>query len=517
MSRIIALLVGVAAVLVVAASPVAAAPGAPDFSPASAGKSVPPDAVGLTLSQVLGSGLAVTLDGGASEEHDLVVSNHTADLRLTIKLTATDATGNLGRAAASWLAFGDDQIQLEPHVAATVPMTIAVPHDTQPGSALAHVTASVESAVAAADGSPVAGTAHAGFPVSISVRGTPTAQIAIADVHRVDQGSQHQLAVVIRNFGDQGAQVSGHVRVAGDQPQTLPFRTNLAASRDTTVNLDWHAPPDGTASDIAVDLEYNGGNVASWSSRLGGAPTDLSTPTADTTATTSPVISDASTTTASPAPAKPWWKEPIVTVLAILALLGAGLWFVFEMRSSKRRGQWVPQPERFAPPPGWAGPHDESTDLAKQLVRLTEVVVQLVSVHRNELDVADERARARSPDDARGARAGPAPPDPVPPVELFEQPEVVRSESLTPSAVARPEPIVVPEPIAEARDDEPEELAAVIVDAPEPEPEPEPDPRAEMMERLVALDRERRRLREWMDAEDSGTTIEASETGEVDA
>ena len=42
------------------------------------------------------SGLAVTLDAGATEDHDLVISNHTADLRLTIKLTATDATGNLG-------------------------------------------------------------------------------------------------------------------------------------------------------------------------------------------------------------------------------------------------------------------------------------------------------------------------------------------------------------------------------------------------------------------------------------
>ena len=175
------------------------------------------------LAQVAGSGLAVTLDPGGSEEHDLVVSNHTANLRLTIKLTATDATGNLGTAAASWLAFGDDAVQLDPHAATTVPMTIAVPHDTQPGSALAHVTATVESAVAAADGSPVAGTATQTFPVSISVRGTPTAQIAIADVHRDDQGSRHHLAIVLRNFGAQGAHVSGHARVAGDHPQTLPF------------------------------------------------------------------------------------------------------------------------------------------------------------------------------------------------------------------------------------------------------------------------------------------------------
>ncbi len=245
MRRLIALLVGVASVLVVAARPVAADPGAPGTAPTTA--SVPADAVGLSLAQVAGSGLAVTLDPGASEEHDLVVSNHTANLRLTIKLTATDATGNLGTAAASWLAFGDDAIQLDPHVATTVPMTIAVPHDTQPGSALAHVTATVESAVAAADGSPVAGTASQTFPVSIVVSGTPTAQIAIADVHRVDQGSNHQLAVVLRNFGADGAQVSGHVRRGRRQAAdaAVPRRPRREQGHDRRSRLERAAGRDG--------------------------------------------------------------------------------------------------------------------------------------------------------------------------------------------------------------------------------------------------------------------------------
>src|SRR5260221_12375174 len=104
MKRSIALLVGVAAVFVVAARPVAAAPSSPENTTPAA--SVPADAVALSLSQVAGSGLAVTLDPGASEEHDVVVANHTANLRLTIKLPATDPTGNLGSAAASWLRFG---------------------------------------------------------------------------------------------------------------------------------------------------------------------------------------------------------------------------------------------------------------------------------------------------------------------------------------------------------------------------------------------------------------------------
>jgi hypothetical protein len=604
-----ALLAGVFVVFISVATPVAAQTSAPTTekqNATSAPVSVPADAVGLSLAQVTGSGLAVTLDPGASEEHDLVISNHTANLRLTIKLTATDATGNLGSAASSWLAFGDDAVQLDPHAAVTVPMTVAVPHDTQPASALAHVSATVESAVAAADGSPVSGTARQTFPVSIIVQGTPTAQIAIADVRRIDEGSRHQLAVVLRNFGVQGAEVSGHVVVAGDKPQTLPFHANLEASRDTTVKLGWNAPKVGTASDIAVDLEYGSGNVASWSSRLGGAPTDLTPSTIASPTPTSPVASDTSATSssASAGPAKPWWKQPIVTFLAIVALLGAALWFGFEMRSSSRRREWVPVPGRSLGPPGWApGPSDESIDLAKQLVRLTDVVVQLVETHRDSQDIMGERPRARSPnpepsdeplgvvhrspfenDAQQSARAGPAPPgpswdaadspDPDPPVQpalpFPEQPlEVVRSASPTPGASSRPEPVapviippvsaapfafvnppveavvqpVAPEPVV----DEPE-VVAHVVDVPlvaavhellaeepvveepvveepvveEPAVEPAVAPvveeavvasapdaaQAAMIERLMDLDRQRRRLREWMDAEEVDETIE---------
>jgi hypothetical protein len=639
MRRLTALVMGASVVFALAARPAAAAPSAPDIGNPSSIVRVPPDAVGLSLSQIVGTGLAVTLDSGGSEEHDLVLSNHTSDLRLTIKLTATDATGNLGTDAASWLAFGDDAIQLDPHAATVVPMTIAVPHDTQPENALAHVNATVDTAVAAADGSPVTGTASQTLPVSIVVRGTPTAQIAIADVHRVDQGAQHQLALVVRNFGDQGAHVDGTLRVAGDQPQTLPFHADLAASRDTTVDLDWHAPPVGTPSDIAVELDYGGGKTASWSSRLGGAPTDLSDnpPTDDSTPTTTAAVVDTASATAGPA--KPWWKQPIVTICVILALLGAGLWFAMEMRSSRRRRGLAGQTSTYAPP-GWAGPPgDESVDLAKQLVRLTEVVVQLVSVHREEvradedMHASDERTRARSPasaasdrEDAGEARAGPpgadeGRPSGSGPPTLFDAPTEMQSEvecSALPasSVVARPEPdptlpppVPVAPPAEESSEESLERLAAMFLtsvpddsseDPPvesvdaiaprvgdssedslargaavflmaaaedssedsseespavddgndadreldpaecevaessstvEPEPvalettEPEPvvappdpfDPRAEMMQRLVALDRQRRRLREWMDAEEAGRALEPPFMGQIGA
>ncbi len=171
-------------------------------------------------------------------------------------------------------------------------------------------------------------------------------------------------------------------------------------------------------------------------------------------------------------PAKPLWKQPIVTVLAILALLGAGLWFAFEMRASSRRREWMPQPAHYAGPPGWNPvASEDSIDLARQLVRLTDVVVQLVASHRDghemprdDQEFTGERARARSPgigaadappapasrfesDDLQFARAGPEPPVPgpvQPPLPFTDQPEAVRSAFVAPGDSPRPEPVAAP-------------------------------------------------------------------------
>jgi len=462
MKRWVALFAGAIAIFVVAARPAAAVPDAPATqSPTS----VPADAVTVTPAQVQGSGLAVTLDAGAAQEYDVVVANQTANLRLTVKLSATDATGKIGTGDASWLAFGDDEIELDPHVATTVPMTVAVPHDTQPGSDLTHVVATVESAVAAADGTPVDGTATSTFPVSIAVSGTPTAQLAIADVHRVDNGSQHQLAVVLRNYGDSGAHVGGHIVVAGDQPQTLSFNADLGPSRDTTVDVDWRPPGANSPTDIAVDLEYGGGNVASWSSRLGGAPTNL-TPTSDTTPTptTVPASNASPDTTTGATASKPWWKQTWVEVLAILGLLAAAAWFVFEMRGSRRRRDALPfLPYRFGTTEGWmpAATHT-NTMIGEHGIRV-EVFVQLVQAEHDEssgrADSRREESRREKPrradsrreesrreksrradsrrdadvlDELRAARAGPAPPDRGPP--LMRDPPEAAAHAPPPSA-----------------------------------------------------------------------------------
>ncbi len=468
MKRRIALAVGALAVLVVAARPVAAAPGAPPAAPTSeAPGSVPADAVGVAIASVSTNGLAVTLDAGASEEHDLVISNHTADLRLSVKLSATDASGNIGAGAASWIAFGDDVVQLEPHAAATVPMTVAIPHDTQPAPALAHVVATVETASSAADGSPRNGTARATFPVAITVRGTPTATIAIADVHRDDD--RKAVAVVLRNYGNQGANVSGTIRVTGDKPQTLHFSANLAPTRDTTVDVPWNVPDKNKPVDVAVDVNYPGGNVASWSSTLGGAPLKLdpspsqSSNSDNSTATTVADTTSDSNNASLVSVSKPWYKQSWFPPLVVIAILAAAGWFVFETKRAGQREREMPASPPFVIAGGGDG--GAAAELAKQLVRLTEIIVELSTNRAGD----GTPARARSPAEAR---AGPDPPG-----DRGARHDLARPAPVTPGAEARPE--TVDEPVAEP-----------------------PDPAAAMLARLYELDAERRRFRQWMDEED---------------
>jgi hypothetical protein len=516
MRRWIALAVGATAVIA-AAGPVAAASAAPasrSSPPATSTPAPPTDALGLAFTQAGGPGLAVTLDAGASEQHDLVISNRTSNLRLSVKLSATDATGGAGAGTSAWIAFGADVVQLDPHSSRTVPVTLSIPHDTQPGQALAHVTARVESATLASDGSPRTVTSHKTLPVSMTVNGAPTAQIAIADVHRVDKDSTHQIGIVMRNFGDQGARVTGQVVVAGDHPQTHGFSAELAPRRDTTLLVPWDAPSKDVATDISITVDYGGGDTALWSSRLGGPPATVDTEP-QATATETPTSAATNTATATTSgnttsigPAKaPWWKKAAIPGIVIAAIVFAALWFVFELRSSRRRRETMPmQPPFFVVPGGG----DASVELAKQLVALTEVIVRLVTRDEESQETHTPRARARSPDAdtppasaASGviptggptwsARAGPTDPARAPsddfsgsvptPDALAQFLEAARSAPPAAGDESRPDP----EPTA------PPALAAV------PDPPEVVDPTAEALRRLTELDRERRRMRQWMD------------------
>jgi hypothetical protein len=583
MKRWIALAVGALAVVVYAAVPVAAASGAPAAGPTVAAKAAsspvtsPPVAPSGALDvafteQPGGSGLSVTLDAGATEQHDLVVANHTPDLRLTVKLTASDATGSITAGTSSWIAFGTDVVEIDPNSAQTIPVTISVPHDTQPGEALAHVVATITSAALAADGSPRSVSLSKTLPISIAVNGSPTAQVAITDVHRIDSGSTHQLAIVMRNFGDQGARVSGQVRVGGSIPQTLQFGAELAPRRDTTLLVGWDAPPKNVAADIDVEANYGSGDTASWSSEVGGPPTTIATQPPSDAYTTPTSVGDGnsattpttSTSSSGPAP-KPWWQRDAIPLGVIGAILLAVLWFTFELVSSRRRRRRGPaggQPF-IVMPTGWAqagtlADPDGSVDLARQLLALSQAIVRLASglpamdntqspsQPQPQAPVYDTPDRVRSPaadpppaaaapgahvDDeepsarttaladepaAVDVRSVPTPPHPADPARekqrrrpRFKRRKVTRVAPPTPRVESRPEveptppstPTETPTPPPVPKPDPPRPAPAL---PPPPAPTPPKAQTPELVKRLLALDKERRQLKDWMDVTDEG-------------
>ena len=146
------------------------------------------------------------------------------------------------------------------------------------------------------------------------------------------------------------------------------------------------------------------------------------------------------------------------------------------LASRRRRGEFAAGPGGYAAmPPGWAPTSsEESIDLAKQLVRLTDVVVQLVTAHREEThrdeqDIVDSRARARSPGADLGVpeRVAAAQPDPAPlelvTPSLFE-PEALQSARAGP---APPAAVPVAEP-AHVQDDTTRSSAPDVGDAGRP-------------------------------------------------
>jgi hypothetical protein len=470
---------------------------APSKAVAATGTRATASVLGLTVEPGKGTNLALAIDPGASRDNVLLVANRTGDLRLTVRLSATDAVGSPATGPAAWIAFSDDVLVVEPGAFARVSMAIAVPHNTQPGNTLAHVVARVESAALVADGSPRQATAQASLTVVITMNGAPSAQLSIIDVRRVDDHDTHQLAVVMRNFGDQATTADGTMRVAGDRPQSLHFHSQLAARRDTTVLVPWDAPPIGTGADIAVDANYGDGNIASWAAPVGGTPptTVGSTPVTDLTPTSVPAT--AAQATSTPSASKPWSKGALVPMLILLAVALAATWFVFELRSSRRRRTEMPmQSPFFMAPPGWGGGSgDASVELAKQLVALTEVIVRLVTNDDEVIEKPSPRARARSPGaPAWYARAGPPP-------TVGE----AAAETVAHATDAEPD---------SAPTTEDSETTSPAFSTPDASARPEEEPHAIAMDQLLALDRERRRLRKWMDAtegESSWTTRDALE------
>ena len=170
------------------------------------------------------------------------------------------------------------------------------------------------------------------------------------------------------------------------KPMDSPPSSRRAVTRRCSFRGTHHRKD--VATDISISVDYGGGDTALWSSRLGGPPATVDTEPQTATANETPTsaASTATTTTsdntASVGPAKdPWWKKAAIPGIVIVAILLAGLWFVFELRSSRRRRGTMPAQPPFFVLPG-SGGGDASVELAKQLVALTEVIVRLVDARR---------------------------------------------------------------------------------------------------------------------------------------
>lgn len=98
-------------------------------------------------------GFSVTIDPGNTANRRFVIANHSANLRLRVRLEPVVSSS----VQASWVTLSDVVETLEPGAHALVSARVLVPSNAVPGSVTITVNACVEHAALAADGQQVAG------------------------------------------------------------------------------------------------------------------------------------------------------------------------------------------------------------------------------------------------------------------------------------------------------------------------------------------------------------------------
>ena len=277
-------------------------------------------------------GFALAADPGGSAKRTFVVTNHSSDLRLGVRLdpVGSPATGTGSNSTgahstpASWLTLSDVVETLEPGASATVTIAILVPADAIPGDVVAGVRVHVDQAVRVADGSPVPGNPSVSLPVAIKVNGAPTAQVSVVDVRAVQEQGKNLLEIEFRNVGATSMLMSGRVEVGGAHPQTLPVRANAAPLSGTTVRVPWVKPPGSKGVAVSVSAGDARGDQASWNGLVGAAPSPA----------TAPGRSEAAPVAAL---ASPHRSHTPFSAFVLLALALALTWFLFELTRARRR------------------------------------------------------------------------------------------------------------------------------------------------------------------------------------
>ncbi len=282
--------------------------------------------------------VVVALDPGASASRSFVVTNRSADLVLTVRLSAVDAAAASGGALkyaaspsagspATWLTLSDVVATLEPRSKLPVSLTVTPPANAAPGDDLAGVVAQVDSAVRASDQAAVDANATATLPVAITVLGAPTALVSITGARLVAAGRGDDLEITFENSGATSNTMTARVDVRGSNAQPPIIRASVAPLIQTTVRVPFAMPPGVQTVPISVVATDADGDQATWSGSVGLA--DTLTAVASNRPRSVPHRPAA--TVASRSASFP----RLVLILVALGFVAAAVWFAAELRRNR--------------------------------------------------------------------------------------------------------------------------------------------------------------------------------------
>jgi len=356
--RLATLLLGAAGLLALSALPAAGqAAGTRALAAGEAGLSAAPAAGASVDSE---GAFALAIAPGEFVSQLLVVANETDDRRLTIRIVPVDgARGSDGvtysseateQGSGSWLAPTVGVVNVEPGTFAEVPFTVEVPPDAAPGdSADAALRVFVESA-ADLNGAPAPfddiATLH--VPVTIAVPGAPEPRLAVTSVVAAEKGGSPHLAVTVRNAGSVVTEASGTVKAPGGQ-LSRDMHVRVEPRKEKTILVEWEAIDIVHGAEVAVELEYGTGDIATWVGVVPADPENETVPPASTEADgeTEPAPANAAPGAVAPASGNDSGAGTLIGIAILVMLVGAAVWFVVELVGGRKPASVPIDPAAF--------------------------------------------------------------------------------------------------------------------------------------------------------------------------
>lgn len=373
-----------------------------------------------------GAGIALEVDPGASVKRSFVVTNRSTALRVTVHLAGVDATvrssGNVTYARnastdgpGGWLTLSDVVTTLEPGAKVRVALTVTPPANATPGDMTAGIVARVDQAARASDNSSVNETAVVTLPVTIKIKGAPTALVSIASVTAVKADGHDYLGITFQNSGATANSMTGQVRVSGPHPRATPVHATIAPLTHTNVRVPFTMPNDAKAVPVSVSTTDARGDEATWSGDVGSSSRSAAPASEAPRAHSTP--RHASSTGASHGASLP----PLALALVALGFLAAAVWFGLEIRRNRagRRAVRAARPAPIAMSAAGPAPGDAAHmgAVATQLAALVDAIDRLVGrLGEVTVPVAGTPVASPSPSPSPSSEPveGPVPRNPAP-------------------------------------------------------------------------------------------------------